>query len=242
MDPLDPQSELAARYGYTGTIDVDRSPARASIDDLLIMLAADRMGCARMLAKQTAILNDNAADSVSGRAASAIAAGQLATHIGELGILDMVISQLVQAALRLDGLSTRAITEEGLERATAAFRQLIDSAAPAEYDRMRVRIILEQAGGASRRTALLTAAQTGQVMVGVYATVPVILSLVEEGLGTAIADGDQLKQVTGFQINDRGRAEAERLELDYRCTRDTGCPVHPGVEGVHTNAMRQVEY
>lgn len=237
---MDPREELAARYGYSGTIDVRRSDLQAAIDDLLIMLAAERLTAARMVAKQTDILVDNGQDSVAGRAGTTLAAGMLAEHIGQLAILDAAIPALVRLALDADRLAAGArppVGDAEVKRAVDVFREITGSDAPRHYDVMRVRFILEAAHGPSRRTALLTAAQTGQVIVGAYASVPVILGLVDEGLGEPINDRDNAEKIIGFAINDRGRAEAAALELAYRCTQQAGCPAHPDATGEHNGAM-----
>lgn len=63
-------------------------------------------------------------------------------------------------------------------------------------------------GTATEDGALLTAAQTGQVMAGPYATQEIITALVGAGLGSYITAGPSNSRVVGFRINHAGQAAA----------------------------------
>lgn len=70
----------------------------------------------------------------------------------------------------------------------------------------------------NRDGALATAAQTGQVMVGPYATQEIITELVGADLGEYITEPGAkppLDRVIGFRINERGRAAARRIRLGW---------------------------
>lgn len=75
---------------------------------------------------------------------------------------------------------------------------------------------------ATRDGALITAAQTGQVMVGPYATQQIITDLVGADFGTYITEAGTppFDHVIGFLINERGRAEARRLRQTWQAIRD----------------------
>lgn len=61
--------------------------------------------------------------------------------------------------------------------------------------------------------ALATAAQTGQVMLGPYASTSVVNGLVSAGLGDFIWQDGQVG-AAGFTINDAGRAQLARLRSE----------------------------
>lgn len=88
---------------------------------------------------------------------------------------------------------------------------------------------------ATRVGALLTAAQTGHVLVGPYVTSGMVDDLVSAGFGYPMTSADG--RVIGFRINDRGRDAAERARAGLREFDAPIGPPDPAIYDVDTDEI-----